>query len=162
MRGGTTNVPLAAGLGCAIEKAVANMEKTSRKIKRLRDYFVNRVLKEIPYVRYNGHREKRLGQNANFSFELVEGEAVLLSLDLDGIAVSSGSACSSGSLEPSHVLLAIGVPIELAHGSIRFSFGKYNTRAEVDYTIEKLRAIIERLRAMSPLILKIEGEIHNV
>ena len=123
----------------------------------MRDRFVERVEKEIPYVKYNGSRTSRVPGNADFSFEYIEGESILFSLDLAGIAVSSGSACSSGSLEPSHVLLAIGVPVELAHGSIRFSFGKENTMEEVDYVVDSLKSTVERLRNMSPLY-KVENK----
>lgn len=153
MRGGTTNVAAVVGLGRAIELAVAGLEKNSAGIKSLRDYFVARVEKEIPYVIYNGDRISRLPQNANFCFEYIEGEGILLMLDLSGIAVSSGSACSSSSLEPSHVMLAIGRDHGTAHGSIRFSFGKYNTKEEVDYTIDILSKTVANLRAMSPLFV---------
>ncbi|MDR0856568.1 MAG: cysteine desulfurase NifS [Clostridiales bacterium] len=161
-RGGTTNVPGAVGLGEAITRATQNLAENAAYIARLRDRFVKRVKAEIPYVRYNGDPQARLPQNANFSFELVEGESILFSLDLAGISASSGSACSSGSLEPSHVLLAIGVPIEVAHGSIRFSFGKGNTEADVDYIVDKLKEIITRLRVMSPLVIVQKGETKNV
>ena len=111
---------------------------------------------------YNGDETERLPQNANFSFEYIEGESILMSLDLAGIATSSGSACSSGSLEPSHVLLATGLPIEIAHGSIRFSFGKHNTMEEVEYTVDELKKIVAKLRKMSPLFNEIKGENANV
>ena len=139
------------------------MEKDSKYVASLRDRFISRVQNEIHYVRLNGPKDgsKRLPNNADFSFEYIEGESILFSLDLAGIAVSSGSACSSGSLEPSHVLLAIGVPEELAHGSIRFTFGRDNTVEEVDYTVDKLKEIVTRLRAMSPLF-DLKGELKNV
>ena len=122
---------------------------------------MQRVLREIPYVKLNGHPEKRLPANANFSFRYIEGESLLFSLDLKNIAVSSGSACSSGSLEPSHVLLAMGLPEGLAHGSIRFSFGKGNTMEEADYTVDALKEIVLRLRALSPLFPKeLKNEVY--
>ena len=150
-RGGTSNVAGAVGLAEALRLSRLNLEENNAKIKMLRDHFVKRVSEEIPYAHYNGHRELRVPSNADFSFEFIEGESILFSLDLEGIAVSSGSACSSGSLEPSHVLLAIGVDEALAHGSIRFSFGKSNTLEEVDFVVDKLKEIISRLRMMSPL-----------
>lgn len=162
MRGGTSNVPGIVGFGFAAEEAANNLSIRTGKIRNLRDYFVDRVFKEIPDIIYNGHKTKRLSGNANFSFKGIEGESILQRLDLNGIAVSTGSACSSGSLEPSHVLLAIGVPIEHAHGSIRFSFGKYNTREEADYTIEKLKAVVKSLRDLSPLYVQLEGDMKNV
>ena len=151
MRGGTTNVPAVVGMASALERAVNKLDENYEYVKSLRDRFVNRVMDEIPSVIYNGHPSQRLPQNANFAFEYIEGESILMLLDLEGISCSSGSACSSGSLEPSHVLLATGLPIERAHGSIRFSFGKGNTVEEVDYTVEKLKQIVEKLRKMSPL-----------
>ena len=116
---------------------------------------------EIPYVKLNGSRENRLSNNADFSFYFIEGESILIMLDLEGIAVSSGSACSSDSLDPSHVLLAMGIPAEYAHGSIRFTFGKDNTLEEVEYTVDKLKEIIHKLREMSPLF-KLNSEVKNV
>ncbi len=162
MRGGTTNTAGVVGMGEALEKAVLNLNKNNEYVKSLRDHFVERVTSEIPYVRYNGHPTERLPGNASFSFEFVEGESILMLLDFAGIAVSSGSACSSGSLDPSHVLMAMGVPIEVSHGTIRFSFGKHNTMEQVDYTVDKLKEIIERLRMMSPLFALKEGEKKNV
>ena len=150
-RGGTSNVALAVGLAEALRLNRLTLAEDVKRVKELRDYFVSRVEEEIPFAYYNGHREKRVPSNADFSFEFIEGESILFSLDLEGIAVSSGSACSSGSLDPSHVLLAIGVEEAVAHGSIRFSFGKENTKEEVDYVVEKLKEIIQRLRLMSPL-----------
>ena len=134
------------------------LKKDCEYVASLRDRFVSRVENEIPFVKYNGHRTKRVPSNADFSFEYIEGESILFSLDLAGIAVSSGSACSSGSLEPSHVLLAIGVDVALSHGSIRFSFGKENTMEEVDYTVDRLKEIVSRLRNMSPLY-KVESTV---
>lgn len=151
MRGGTSNVPGIVGMGSAIERAVREMSETSDRIRELRDHFIARVEKEIPYAHLNGDRVKRLPNNVNFTFEFVEGESILMTLDLAGIAVSSGSACSSGSLDPSHVLLAIGVPVETAHGSIRFTLGKHTTAEQLDYTVEQLKKTIEKLRRMSPL-----------
>ena len=162
-RGGTTNVPGVVGFAEALKLTKSTMKEDSEYVASLRDRFIKRVIEEIPYVKLNGPKDgnKRLPNNADFSFEFIEGESILFSLDLAGIAVSSGSACSSGSLEPSHVLLAIGVPEEIAHGSIRFTFGKENTVEEVDYTVEKLKEIVNRLRAMSPLF-DLKGEVKNV
>ena len=150
-RGGTSNVAGAVGIAEALRLSRLSLEENNAKIKELRDHFVKRVKEEIPYSYYNGHEQLRVPSNADFSFEFIEGESILFSLDIEGIAVSSGSACSSGSLEPSHVLLAIGVEEALAHGSIRFSFGKSNTIEEVDFVVDKLKEIIARLRMMSPL-----------
>ncbi len=161
-RGGTTNVPGVVGFAEAFKIADRDMEKNFAYVSSLRDRFIDRVLKEVPFVKLNGPRkEGRLPANADFSFKYIEGESILFSLDLAGISVSSGSACSSGSLEPSHVLLALGLPEGLAHGSIRFSFGKHNKEEEVDYAVEVLKAAVERLRNMSPLF-KPQGEIKNV
>ncbi|MBE5756810.1 MAG: cysteine desulfurase [Clostridiales bacterium] len=161
-RGGTTNVPAVIGFAKAFELANEELEENAKYVTMLRDRFIDGILKEVPFVRLNGHRTKRLPANADFSFEYIEGESILFSLDLAGIAVSSGSACSSGSLDPSHVLLAIGVPVEIAHGSIRFTFGKHNTIEEVDYAIKSVKEIVERLRALSPLFNAKDGEIKNV
>jgi len=158
MRGGTSNVAAIAGFAKALEIAVDGMEKNSKHIKGLRDAFINRVLCEIEHCYLNGDKNCRLDNNANFIFEFVEGESILMMLDLAGIAVSSGSACSSGSLTASHVLLGLGVPIESAHGSIRFSFGKDNTIEEVNFAVDRLKEVIKKLRAMSPLFLQIKGE----
>ncbi|MBP5686417.1 MAG: cysteine desulfurase [Clostridia bacterium] len=161
-RGGTTNVPGVVGFAEAFKIADRDMEKNFAYVSSLLDRFIDRVLKEVPFVKLNGPRkEGRLPANADFSFKYIEGESILFSLDLAGISVSSGSACSSGSLEPSHVLLALGLPEGLAHGSIRFSFGKHNKEEEVDYAVEVLKAAVERLRDMSPLF-KPQGEIKNV
>ena len=162
MRGGTTNTPGIVGLGEAIARAVGGMEENNAHVKSLRDHFIERVQKEIPDLRLNGHLTDRLPNNVNFSFEYVEGESSLMTLDLKGIAVSSGSACTSGSLDPSHVLLAMGVPVELAHGSIRFTFGRRNTLEETDYTVEVLKETLQNLRAMSPLFNPQRGEIKHV
>lgn len=150
-RAGTENVAGIVGLGKAIELAYANLEEHNKKIKELRDYYVEQVEARIPYIKVNGDREKRLPGNSNISFRFIEGEGLLLNLDLKGICASSGSACTSGSLDPSHVLLAIGLPHEIAHGSLRISIGKYNTKEEVDYLIDNLVEIVKRLREMSPL-----------
>lgn len=160
-RGGTTNVPGVVGCAHALKLCRESLDDDNRLIQRLRDHFISRVESEIPYVKLNGSREKRLPSNANFSFYFIEGESILMMLDIEGIAVSSGSACSSDSLDPSHVLLAIGVPVEYAHGTIRFSFGKENTLEEVDYVVDKLKEIIKKLREMSPLF-KLGSEVKNV
>lgn len=161
-RGGTTNVPGVVGFAEAFRIAARDLDKNFEYVSGLRDHFIDRVLSEVPFVKLNGPRkENRLPANADFSFRYIEGESILFSLDLAGIAVSSGSACSSGSLEPSHVLLAMGLPEGLAHGSIRFSFGKHNTIEEVDYAVDVLKKAVERLRDMSPLFKK-EEIIKNV
>ena len=161
-RGGTTNTPGVVGMAEAMKINAVEMQENNRHIKELRDTFVKKVLEEIPYVYFNGDLDNSVPSVANFSFEFIEGEGILMMLDLKGVAVSSGSACSSGSLDPSHVLLAMGVPVELAHGSIRFSFGKHNTMEEVLYTVDVLKQSIATLRQMSPLFKLREGEIHNV
>ena len=150
-RAGTENVPGIVGLGKAVEIALDTMEERTNKEKELRDYLMNKVLKEIPYTRINGHKTNRLPNNTNFSFQFIEGESLLIMLDMKGIAGSSGSACTSGSLDPSHVLLAIGLPHELAHGSLRLTLNEENTKEEIDYIVENLKDIVARLRAMSPL-----------
>ena len=150
-RAGTENVPGIVGLGKAIEVAYSNLEEHNKKIKELRDYYVEEVRKRIPYIKINGDMENRLPGNSNISFRFIEGEGLLLNLDLKGICASSGSACTSGSLDPSHVLLAIGLPHEIAHGSLRITIGKYNTKEEVDYLLNNLEEIVSRLRNMSPL-----------
>ena len=160
-RGGTTNVPSIVGFSKAFEIANRDMEKNFNYVSSLRDHFIDRVLAEVPFVKLNGPRQNRLPANADFSFKFIEGESILFSLDLAGISVSSGSACSSGSLEPSHVLLAIGVEEALAHGSIRFSFGKHNTLEEVDYAVDTIKQAVQRLREMSPLF-NAQGEIKYV
>ena len=151
MRAGTTETPLIVGMAKALEIATRDRKENNARISALRDAFVKRVLNEIPFVYLNGGMEHRLPNNANLSFAYIEGESILINLDLAGIAVSSGSACSSGSLEPSHVILALGVKEELAHSSIRFSLGKDTTQEEMDYTFDVLKASVERLRQMSPL-----------
>lgn len=161
-RGGTTNTPAIVGMGEAISLAVGELESNSAYVAKLRDSLVEKILKSIPYCYYNGDRINRLPNNANFSFEFIEGEGILMLLDIGGVAVSSGSACSSATLEPSHVLLAIGVDIVLAHGSVRFSLGKHNTMEEVDYVVKVLSDSISKLRAMSPLFALKEGGTQNV
>ncbi len=155
-RGGTHNVAGVVGMAVAIKEALDDLDKNNAHIKAMRDHFVNRVINEIDEIYYNGPKDgdKRVVSNADFSFKYIEGESILFSLDLAGISASSGSACSSGSLEPSRTLLAIGVPVGTAHGSIRFTFGKDNTMEEVDYTVDELVKIVQRLRAMSPLYKK--------
>ena len=160
-RGGTTNVPGIVGFAKAFEIADKEQAHNFEYVSSLRDHFIDRVLNEVPFVKLNGPRQNRLPANADFSFKFIEGESILFSLDLAGICVSSGSACSSGSLEPSHVLLSLGLPEELAHGSIRFSFGKHNTIEEVDYAVDTIKTAVSRLREMSPLF-KSEGEIKYV
>ena len=162
MRGGTTNVPGVVGLAEAFRLANEEMAQNNAHVSAIRDRFIARVLREIPYVKLNGHPKDRLPNNANFSFRYIEGESLLFSLDLAGIAVSSGSACSSGSLEPSHVLLATGLPEGLAHGSIRFSFGKENTAEQIDIAVEQLKEIVVRLRNLSPLFPKeLKNEVYD-
>ena len=153
-RGGTENVASIVGMGKAIELAMESMESRNAYVSGLRDRLIEGILRRIPETRLNGHRTRRLSGNVNVSIRYIEGEALLLSLDMKGIAGSSGSACTSGSLDPSHVLLAIGLPHEIAHGSLRLSLSEENTAEEVDYTIDALVEIVERLRAMSPLYEK--------
>ncbi len=156
-RAGTENVAGIVGLGEAITLAVSSMEKTAAKLQQLRDYFMEQALK-IERSRVNGHRIHRLPGNVNMCFEGIEGESLLLMLDMKGICASSGSACTSGSLDPSHVLLAIGLPHEIAHGSLRLSFSEETTKEDVDAILEALPPIVERLRAMSPLWERIVKE----
>lgn len=150
-RAGTHNVTGIVGLGKAVEIALATMEDKSKTISEMRDYLIEQVLEKIPHTRLNGHRTNRLPNNANFSFRFIEGEGMLILLDQAGICGSSGSACTSGSLDPSHVLLAIGLPHEIAHGSLRLTLSEETTKEDIDYTVDKLVEIIERLRNMSPL-----------
>ncbi|MGN0360688.1 MAG: cysteine desulfurase NifS [Hominisplanchenecus sp.] len=150
-RAGTENVPGIVGLGKAVERAVATMkERTDREIE-MRDYLIERIMKEVPYTRLNGHRTKRLPNNINFSFQFIEGESLLIMLDMEEICGSSGSACTSGSLDPSHVLLAIGLPHEIAHGSLRLTLSEEITKEDMDYVAEAIKKIVDRLRSMSPL-----------
>ena len=150
-RAGTNNVPGIVGMGKAVEIAMAEYQERIAAKVALRDYLIEKMLKEIPYTKLNGHRELRLPNNTNFSFRFIEGEALLILLEQAGICGSSGSACTSGSLDPSHVLLAIGLPHEIAHGSLRLTLSEENTREEMDYVVEKLKTIVQRLREMSPL-----------
>ena len=150
-RAGTENVPGIVGYGVAARMAAETMEERTKKERELRDYFIRRVLEEVPYVRLNGDPVKRLPNNANFSFRFIEGESLLIMLDMKGIAGSSGSACTSGSLDPSHVLLAIGLPHEIAHGSLRLTLGADTTKEDLDYTLEQIKEIVQKLRNLSPL-----------
>lgn len=150
-RAGTHNVPGIVGMGAAIELADKNLEANAEKEIAIRDHLIERVMKEIPHVKLNGHKTNRLPNNANFSFSFIEGESMLMMLDAKGICCSSGSACTSGSLDPSHVLLAIGLPHEIAHGSLRVSMSEETTMEDIDYLVDNLKAIVERLRSMSPL-----------
>ena len=150
-RAGTENVPGIIGLGTAVERAVRTMEERTKKEIELRDYLIGRVLEEIPYTKLNGDPKKRLPNNANFSFQFVEGESLLIMLDMKGICASSGSACTSGSLDPSHVLLAIGLPHEIAHGSLRITLNEEFEKEDMDYVVDTLKEIVANLRNMSPL-----------
>ncbi len=150
-RAGTENVPGIVGFGKAVERAVSTMEVRTKKERELRDYLIERIEKEIPYCRLNGDRTKRLPNNVNFSFRFIEGESLLIMLDMKGICASSGSACTSGSLDPSHVLLAIGLPHEIAHGSLRMTLSEETTKEDLDYVVENLKEIVSNLRSMSPL-----------
>lgn len=161
-RAGTENVPGIAGLGAAVKTAFAGMEGQMAKISGLRDYLMDRIEAQIPYCRLNGDRTRRLPNNVNYSFQFIEGESLLMMLDMKGICASSGSACTSGSLDPSHVLLAIGLPHEIAHGSLRLTLSGENTREEMDCVVEALKGIVERLRQMSPLYEDFIKDTHIV
>lgn len=150
-RAGTENVPGIIGIGAATKRAVETMKERTEKEKALRDYMIGRIENEIPYAKLNGHRTDRLPNNVNFSFRFVEGESLLIMLDMKGICASSGSACTSGSLDPSHVLLAIGLPHEIAHGSLRLTLSEEITKEEIDYVVDSLKEIVDKLRSMSPL-----------
>lgn len=150
-RAGTENVPGIVGLGAAAKEAMEKMSDRKAYETKLRDYMIERLLTEIPYCRLNGHRTKRLANNVNVSIRFIEGESLLMMLDMKGICASSGSACTSGSLDPSHVLLAIGLPHEIAHGSLRMTLSDETTMEDIDYTVDALKKITERLRNMSPL-----------
>ena len=150
-RAGTENVPGIVGFGKATELALATMKERTAKEAELRNYLIQRVMDEIPYTKLNGHPEKRLPNNANFSFRFIEGESLLIMLDMKGVCASSGSACTSGSLDPSHVLLAIGLPHEIAHGSLRLTLSDETTKEDIDYVVECLKEIVTNLRNMSPL-----------
>lgn len=150
-RAGTENVPGIVGMGKAAELAKATLAERMEKEIKLRDYLIDQVMQKIPFTRVNGHRTNRLPNNVNFSFQFIEGESLLIMLDMAGICASSGSACTSGSLDPSHVLLAIGLPHEIAHGSLRLTLSEETTKEDIDYVVENLVKIVERLRSMSPL-----------
>ncbi len=150
-RAGTENVPGIVGMGAAVERAMRTMEARTAKERKLRDYLIERIETEIPYCRLNGDRTNRLPNNVNFSFRFIEGESLLIMLDMKGICASSGSACTSGSLDPSHVLLAIGLPHEIAHGSLRMTLGEETTREDLDYIVDTLKEIVANFRGMSPL-----------
>ena len=150
-RAGTENVTGIVGLAKAVEIAFATMEERTKKETAMRDHLIDRLLAEVPYARLNGHRTKRLPNNVNISFQFIEGESMLIMLDMKGICASSGSECTSGSLDPSHVLLAIGLPHEIAHGSLRMTLGEENTMEEMDYVADQIKEIVTKLRAMSPL-----------
>lgn len=150
-RAGTENVPGIIGLGAATARAMRTLEERTAKERELRDYLIGRITSEIPFVKLNGHPEQRLPNNANFSFRFIEGESLLIMLDMKGICGSSGSACTSGSLDPSHVLLAIGLPHEIAHGSLRLTLSEETTKEDIDYVVESVKEIVAKLRSMSPL-----------
>ena len=150
-RAGTENVPGIVGFGKAAQRAAATMEERTAKESRMRDYMISRIREKVPYCRLNGHPTLRLPNNVNFSFQFIEGESLLIMLDMEGICASSGSACTSGSLDPSHVLLAIGLPHEIAHGSLRLTLNEEITEQDVDFVVEKIAQSVEKLRNMSPL-----------
>ncbi|MDR0350929.1 MAG: cysteine desulfurase NifS [Coriobacteriales bacterium] len=150
-RAGTENVPFIMGMARALDACMERFDERVAHEMELRDHLIDRVLAEVEHVRLNGHRRLRLPNNANFSFEFIEGESLLLTLEQKGVLGSSGSACASGSLDPSHVLLAIGLPHEIAHGSLRLSLSEQTTREEIDYTVDAIKEVVERLRQMSPL-----------
>lgn len=156
-RAGTENVPGIVGFGQAVREAAEQMSARAKRECALRDYFMDEVLRRIPYVRINGSRKNRLPNNVNFSFQFVEGESLLIMLDMQGICASSGSACTAGSLEPSHVLMALGLPPEVAHGSIRFTLSEVTTREEIDFVIDKMEEIVAKLRDMSPFYDEVRG-----
>lgn len=160
-RAGTENIPGIIGFGKAIELAYETLDEHNERLTKLRDKLIKDIKDNISYVRLNGHPEKRLPGNVNFSFEFIEGESLLLSLDMLGISASSGSACTSGSLDPSHVLLAIGLPHEIAHGSLRLTLGDFNTEEDVDYVVENLVKIVDRLRQMSPLYENVKEKVRG-
>ncbi len=162
MRAGTSATPLVVGMAKALEIANANLEVENARLANLRDYLAERIKAEIPYIKINGGMEKRLPNNLNVSFEFIEGESILMLLDLAGIAVSTGSACSSGSLESSYVLMSMKVPEGTAHGSVRFTLGEKTTKEDLDITVEKLKETISKLREMSPLFSQSEGETQHV
>lgn len=153
-RPGTENVPGIVGFGRAVELAGQEMDRESKRLTVLRDKLIDGIMNKVENVRLNGHRKNRLANNANFSFSFIEGEALLLGLDMKGICASSGSACSSGSLEPSHVLIAMGIPVEVAHGSVRMTLGRENTEEDIEYVLEVIPETVARLRSMSPFYKK--------
>lgn len=157
-RAGTENIPSIVGFAKAIELATENLEEHNKKLTTLRDKLIHDIREKIDHVKLNGHPEKRHPGNVNFSFEYIEGESLLLSLDMLGISASSGSACTSGSLDPSHVLLCMGLPHEIAHGSLRLSLGDFNKEEDIDYVVDNLVTIVDRLRQMSPLYEKTGGD----
>ena len=159
-RASTENVPAIVGFGKAVEIARDRMNEEAKQLEALRDKLIKGIFEKIDHVRLNGHPAQRLPNNVNVAFEFVEGESMLLNLDMEGIAASTGSACSSASLEPSHVLLALGLPHEIAHGSLRFTFGRYTKDEDIDYVLEVLPKIVEKLRSMSPLYKK-ENKVTN-
>lgn len=161
-RAGTENVAGIVGLAKAIELATADIDENMARLTALRDKLISGIQAQIPYCRLNGHPAKRLCNNVNFSFEFIEGESLLLMLDMKGVAASSGSACTSGSLDPSHVLLAIGLKHEIAHGSLRLSIGDFTTEEDIDYVLEVLGPIVQRLRDMSPLYEEVERGVKHV
>ncbi len=150
-RAGTHNVTGIAGIGKAVEIAARTLKQRAEYETNLRNYLIDSVMDEIPYTRLNGHREERLPNNASFCFRFIEGESLIMLLEQNGICASSGSACTSGSLDPSHVLLAIGLPHEIAHGSLRLTLSEKTTKEDIDFTVSKLKEIVEKLRSMSPL-----------
>ena len=150
-RAGTENVPGIVGYGVAAERALRTMEERTAKEIEVRDYMIKKIQEEIPYCKLNGHPTLRLPNNVNFSFQFIEGESLLIMLDMAGICASSGSACTSGSLDPSHVLLAIGLPHEIAHGSLRLTLSEETTKEDADFVVEQIKGIVARLRSMSPL-----------
>ncbi len=160
-RAGTENVAGIIGLGKAIERIYENFDEYNEKLTNLRDYYIKNIEEKIPYIKLNGHRSNRLPGNANISFKFIEGEALLLNLDSKGICASTGSACASGSLDPSHVLLAIGLPHEIAHGSLRITIGEENTKDDIDYLVDCLVEIVKKLRNMSPLYEKFVNSINT-
>ena len=153
-RAGTENVPGIVGFAKAAELTFAGREETERRESELRDYFMKRVLAEIPYVRVTGSERHRLSGHVSFCFQFIEGETVLIMLDSDGVCASSGSACTTGQTEPSHVLMAIGLPEDVAHGALRFTLGRDTTREEIDFTIDRMKDVIGKVRAMSPYYMK--------
>lgn len=155
-RAGTENVPGIVGLGKAMELAYENLEEKNEKMIKLRDSLIEKIENNIEDIKLNGHRTKRLSNNVNISFKYIEGESLLLSLDMAGIAASSGSACTSGSLDPSHVLMSMGLSHEIAHGSLRLSLGSFTKEEDIDYVVEELVSIVDRLRRMSPIYDKLE------